>query len=120
MSFCRAIQNDGRKNLFQPVLQSERAALCVVAAAGRTLLGDEEGVLSGNRCIRSHDGLEPEEILVRLSTNHTFYSSDRRYRHLICSYPLSKDCSTLQSFGAVMSSGAWLPFFDSGPRLFCI
>jgi hypothetical protein len=44
----RAIQNEGRQNLFRPVLQSERTALRIVAAAGRTLLGDVKAVLSGN------------------------------------------------------------------------
>ena len=73
MSDCRAIQNEGRQNLFRAVLQSERAALRVIAAAGRTLLGDDEVILSRNRRIGSHDSFKPEEVLVRLSTNHTFY-----------------------------------------------
>jgi hypothetical protein len=81
MPDCRAIQNEGRQNLFRPVLQSERTALRIVAAAGRTLLGDVKAVLSRNRSIGSHDGFKPEEIIFRLSTNHTFYSGGW-YGHL--------------------------------------
>ena len=82
MSNCRAIQNEGRQNLFRFVLQSEAAALSVVRAARRTLLGDDEAVLSRNRRIGSHDSFKPEEINFRLSANHTFYC-DGRYWHLI-------------------------------------
>nr|WP_146686350.1 hypothetical protein [Bradyrhizobium canariense] len=81
MPYGRAIQNERRKNLFWLVLQSECAALHIVAASGRALLGDQKTVLSRNRFIGSHDGLKPQEILFRLSPNHTFYSGGRQYRH---------------------------------------
>jgi hypothetical protein len=57
--------------------ESERAALRVIAAAGRAVLGDDETVSPGNSRIRSYDGLQPQEIPVRLRTNHTFYSGWR-------------------------------------------
>jgi hypothetical protein len=105
----RAIQNKGRQNLFRPLLQSERTALRIIAAAGRTLLGDVKAVLSRNRSIGSHDGFKPEEIIFRLSTNHTFYS-DGWYGHLIGSgYIKSEDYSEGspgQSLDSIISAGA--------------
>jgi hypothetical protein len=57
--------------------ESEIAALRVIAAAGRTVLGNDEAVAARNCGIRSYDGFQPQEIPVRLSTNHTFYSGWR-------------------------------------------
>src|ERR1700730_13555403 len=100
MSDCRAIQNEGRQNLFRAVLQSERAALRVVATTGRTLLGDDEVILSRNRRSRSHDRFKPEEVLVRLSTNHTFYGGGRCV-HLIGSWVLWFDAGRTFSVAAI-------------------
>ena len=100
MSDGRAIQNEGRQNLFRFVLQSEAAALRVVGAAGGTLLGNDEAVLSRNRGIGSHDGFKPEKILFRLSANHTFYC-DGIYRHF-------------DRFWVVIGSHDWLAIVGSG------
>ena len=121
MSNCRAIQNEGRQNLFRFVLQSEAAALRVVGAAGRTLLGDHEAVLSRNRGIGSHDSFKPEEFLFRLSANHTFYCGGS-YRHSGRFWVVlrSDDCLAIVGSGlayefrvAVFGTGAPLLFLTA-------
>jgi hypothetical protein len=59
------------------MLESESAALRVVAAPGRTVLGDDESVVACNCRIRSYDGFQSQEIPVRLGSNHTLYSGWR-------------------------------------------
>ena len=83
MSDRGAIQDEGGQNLLGARLQGKGAALRVVAAAARALLGDDEFVLTGHRLLRSNDGFQPEEIIVRSRANHTFYSGCDGYWHRI-------------------------------------
>ena len=97
--------------------ESEIAALRVIAAAGRTVLGDDEAVAPCNCRIRSYDGLQPQEIPVGLCANHTFYSGCYWYRHLdrsICLEPLPVTAvMSMQSSIQVQP----LSFFDTALRL---
>ena len=77
----RAIEDERRKNLLGSVLENEGAALRVVGAPGRAILGDDETVAPGDRLIRSDHSFEPQEVPVRLCANHTFYLGWRRRRH---------------------------------------
>jgi hypothetical protein len=110
ISDCGAIENKGRQNSFRTVLQSESAALRVIAAARRTLLGDKKTILPRDRRLGSHDSLKPEEVLVRLSTNHTFYSGGcDGYWHFHLFYVVTRSKDHLVSIDQVLST-AICPF----------
>ena len=106
MSDRRVIQYKSGQDLLGPGLQCECAALRIVAAAGRALLDDDEGVLAGDRCLGTNYRFEPEEILARLRANNAFYFWRRGYSHMIGSNSLFGTIACFCSVKAIIRS--WL------------